>query len=74
MKAVRGASSLLRWGKFVEKVSFESGVKIVGVMDADVQWWRCEEWPMHEEVNSDTTGEADEVSLQVDSKDEVMHT
>jgi len=29
---------------------------------------------MHEEVNSDTTGEADEVSLQVDSKDEVMHT
>ena len=28
---------------------------------------------MDEEVNGDKTGEADEVNLEVDSKDEVMH-
>ena len=28
---------------------------------------------MDEEVNQDKTGEADEMNLEVDSKDEVMH-
>ena len=28
---------------------------------------------MREEVNHDKAGEADEMSLEVDSKDEVMH-
>ena len=28
---------------------------------------------MDEEVNRDKTGEADEMNLEVDSKDEVMH-
>ena len=30
-------------------------------------------WQVDEEVNQDKTGEADEVNLEVDSKDEVMH-
>jgi len=30
-------------------------------------------WQVDEEVNGDKTGEADEVNLEVDSKDEVMH-
>jgi len=30
-------------------------------------------WQVDEEVNRDKTGEADEVNLEVDSKDEVMH-
>ena len=28
---------------------------------------------MHEEVNRDKNGEADEMNLEVDSKDKVMH-
>ena len=28
---------------------------------------------MNEEVNRDNTGEADELNLEVDSKDDVMH-
>jgi len=31
-------------------------------------------WPVNEEVNRGETGEADEMNLEVDSKDEVMHT
>ena len=30
-------------------------------------------WQVDEEVNRDKTGEADEMNLEVDSKDEVMH-
>jgi len=30
-------------------------------------------WQVDEEVNRDKTGEADEINLEVDPKDEVMH-
>ena len=30
-------------------------------------------WEVDEEVNQDKNGEADEVNLEVDSKNEVMH-
>jgi len=30
-------------------------------------------WQVDEEVNRDEAGEADEINLEVDSKDEVMH-
>ena len=30
-------------------------------------------WQVDEEVNRDEVGEADEINLEVDSKDEVMH-
>jgi len=30
-------------------------------------------WQVNEEVNQDKNGEADEMNLEVDSKDEVMH-
>ena len=30
-------------------------------------------WQVNEEVNRDMTGKADEMNLEVDSKDEVMH-
>jgi len=30
-------------------------------------------WEVDEEVNQDKNGEADEMNLEVDSKDEVMH-
>ena len=30
-------------------------------------------WQADEEVNGDKTGEVDEMNLEVDSKDEVMH-
>jgi len=30
-------------------------------------------WQVDEDVNQDKTGEADEMNLEVDSKDEVMH-
>jgi len=30
-------------------------------------------WQVNEEVNRDRTGEADELNLEVDFKDEVMH-
>jgi len=31
-------------------------------------------WQIHEEVNHDKTGEADEMNLEGDAKDEVIHT
>jgi len=31
-------------------------------------------WQVNEEVNRDSTGKADEINLEVYSKDEVMHT
>jgi len=31
-------------------------------------------WQVDEEVNRDKSGEADGMNLEVDSKDEVMHT
>jgi len=31
-------------------------------------------WQMDEEVNRDKNGEADEMNLEIDSKDDVMHT
>jgi len=31
-------------------------------------------WQVDEEVSRDKTGEADEVNLEVDSKEKVMHT
>ena len=59
------------WEGFVEKVGFEPGVK---------EWWMTKAgmmtemgWQVDEEVNRDKTGEADEMNLEVDSKDEVMH-
>jgi len=30
-------------------------------------------WQLDEEVNRDKTGDADEMNLEVDSKDEVVH-
>ena len=30
-------------------------------------------WQVNEEVNQERTGEADEMNLEVDSKDKVMH-
>ena len=31
------------------------------------------DWHVNEEVSRDKTGEADEMNLEVDSKDEMMH-
>jgi len=45
-------------------------------MDADMvmmMMMKKWNWQANEEVNWDKTGEADEMNLKVDSRDEVMH-
>jgi len=57
---------------FVEKVGFEPGVKEWQMMRAGMMTEM--RWQVDEEVDRDNTGEADEINLEVDCKDEVMHT
>ena len=56
---------------FVEKVGFEPGVKEWQMMRAGMMTEM--RWQVDEEVDRDNTGEADEINLEVDCKDEVMH-
>ena len=42
-------------------------------MDDESEMMRDMSWEVDEEVNQDKNGEADEMNLEVDSKDEVMH-
>ena len=42
-------------------------------MDDESGMMRDMSWEVDEEVSQDKNGEADEMNLEVDSKDEVMH-